>query len=87
MKKRKHLYDKAKQTNTHTDWCAYNQARNEVNSLLEMHIAIIALNCLKVLVHAKSGSGHILKIKKDHFGVAPLNDGGTILKPSKRHRF
>ena len=35
MKKRKHLYDKAKQTNTYTDWCAYKQARNEVNSLLE----------------------------------------------------
>ena len=35
MKTRKHLYDKAKQTNTHTDWCAYKQARNEVNSLLE----------------------------------------------------
>ena len=64
MKTRKHLYDKAKQTNTHTDWCAYKQARNEVNSLLEMHIATIALNCLKILVHAKSGFGHILKIKK-----------------------
>ena len=35
MKTRKHLYDKAKQTNTHTDWSAYKQARNEVNSLLE----------------------------------------------------
>ena len=43
----------------------------------KMHIATIALNCLKILVHAKSGFGHILKIKKDHFGVAPLNDGGT----------
>ena len=35
MKLRKHLYDKAKQTGNHTDWCNYKQAGNEVNSLLE----------------------------------------------------
>ena len=35
MKLRKHLYDKAKRTGSHTDWCNNKQARNEVNSLPE----------------------------------------------------
>ena len=35
MKLRKRLYDKAKRTGSHTDWCEYKQAKNEINSLLE----------------------------------------------------
>ena len=61
MKKRKHLYDKAKQANTLTEWCAYKEARNEVNSLLENAHRNY---CSKMLVHVKSGFGYILKIEK-----------------------
>ena len=70
---------------THTDWCAYKQARNEVNSLLENAHRNYCSKLFEDSGTCKKGFWTYIKNKKkDHFGVAPLNDWGTTYTEAKQ---
>ena len=50
MKKHKPLYDKAKASNLHGDWEAYQRVKNEINvKLKEAHNICITVDCLMTL--------------------------------------
>ena len=84
MKKRKHLYDKAKLTNTYDDWNAYKQARNEVNLLLESAHHNYCTRLFEDSSTCKKRFWTYIKSKKkDHTGVAPLNDEGNTYTDAK----
>ena len=62
------------------------QARNVVNSLLENAHSNYCSKLFEDSGTCKSGFGHsyIKNRKNDHFGVAPLNDGGTTYTEAKQ---
>ena len=84
MKLRKCLYDKAKWTNTYTDWCDYKKVRNEVNSLLETAHCNYCANLFNDSSSSKKRFWSYIKSKrKDNTGVAPLKNGDTVCTDAK----
>ena len=88
MKLRKRLYDKAKRTGNYTDWCDYKQARNEVNSLLEIAHRNYCTNLFNDSSTSKKRFWSYIKTKKkDNTGVAPLKDGEMICTNAKQKAY
>ena len=77
------LYDKAKRTGSHTDWCNYKQAR--INSLLETAHRNYCTNLFNDSSKSKKRFWSYIKTKrKDNTGIAPLKDGETICTNTKQ---
>ena len=89
MKLRKCLYDKAKRTNTYTDWCDYKKVRNEVSSLLDTAHHNYCANLFNDSSSSKKRFWSYIKNKrKDNAGVAPLKNSILfVLMLNTRHVF
>ena len=85
MKKRKRLYDRAKQTGKPEDWAAYRLERNEVNSKLELaHLSY----CNRLFDESFSGNRrqfwkYIRAKRKDATSISSLLVNGSLISESK----
>ena len=87
MKRRKHLYIRAKRTQNSSDWTAYKQLRNKINSLMSKAHENY---CKHLFDDSYCGSRKrfwslIKNLKKDFSGIVSIDvDGMCLTTPTEK---